>query len=317
MLTLFSTPKPFVDPHIALIQRNALASWKALGKAKGIEIEILIVGDDEGVAKAAEDIGARHIPRVATNELGTPLVSAMFQRAAEEANHALLAYVNADIILFPGFVDALHAVQSRFGNFLAVGHRWDLDVTEKVDFDDAAALRAFQKRADTDAEKKEPWAIDFFVFKKGLWPKIPDFAVGRFAWDNWLIYGAIQERADVVDLTDVAMAVHQNHDYRHVKTEKPGEKKEDPYTWDETKNNTRLAGQAALNYNIDDAAWRINLDHTFRPVIGPKRVKHELERIQTRIPATGPVIQGIKSIYARGRAALAENGNEDQNKETP
>ena len=30
-LTIFTAPKPFTDPHINLIQRNALRSWLALG----------------------------------------------------------------------------------------------------------------------------------------------------------------------------------------------------------------------------------------------------------------------------------------------
>ncbi len=31
-LTLFTAPKPFTNPHIALIQRNAFRSWQALGE---------------------------------------------------------------------------------------------------------------------------------------------------------------------------------------------------------------------------------------------------------------------------------------------
>jgi len=41
LITLFSAPKPFTNPHIALIQRNALASWRALGP----EVSAALVGD--------------------------------------------------------------------------------------------------------------------------------------------------------------------------------------------------------------------------------------------------------------------------------
>ena len=44
LLTLFTTPKPFKDPHIITIQRNALRSWQALGD----EVEVLVIGNDEG-----------------------------------------------------------------------------------------------------------------------------------------------------------------------------------------------------------------------------------------------------------------------------
>ena len=40
LLTLFSAPKPFTDPHIALIQYNAIQSWTLLP-----DVEIILLGD--------------------------------------------------------------------------------------------------------------------------------------------------------------------------------------------------------------------------------------------------------------------------------
>ena len=45
MLTIFTSARPFTDPHIATIQRNAIISWKKLRP----HCEIIIVGDEEGV----------------------------------------------------------------------------------------------------------------------------------------------------------------------------------------------------------------------------------------------------------------------------
>jgi len=61
-LTLFTCPKAFTG-LVGRIQRNALANWKALGP----EAEILLMGDDPGVAEAAEEFGCRHVPDVARN----------------------------------------------------------------------------------------------------------------------------------------------------------------------------------------------------------------------------------------------------------
>jgi len=47
LLTLFTAPKPFVDPHISLIQTNMLRNWQALGP----EIEIVVIGDEPGIAE--------------------------------------------------------------------------------------------------------------------------------------------------------------------------------------------------------------------------------------------------------------------------
>ena len=48
MLTLFTAPKPFRG-HIGLIQANAIRSWMALAP----DIEVLLVGDEPGLAEAA------------------------------------------------------------------------------------------------------------------------------------------------------------------------------------------------------------------------------------------------------------------------
>jgi len=98
-LTLFTAPKPFTNPHIATIQRNALRSWQALGES----VEIVLIGSDEGIAVAAAEFGFRHLPDVPVNQLGTPLISGIFKLGREVNQSPLLAYVNADIILFQIF----------------------------------------------------------------------------------------------------------------------------------------------------------------------------------------------------------------------
>jgi hypothetical protein len=52
LLTIFTAPKPFVDSHIAVIQRNAIQSWLHLGA----EVEVLLVGDELGMAQVARRI---------------------------------------------------------------------------------------------------------------------------------------------------------------------------------------------------------------------------------------------------------------------
>src|SRR5512146_740614 len=93
-LTLFTAPKPFTNPHIALIQRNAIQSWKQLGE----EIEVILVGDERGLAEAARELGVCHLPQVQRNAQGTPLVSSIFELPRRVSNSPVLAYVNADII---------------------------------------------------------------------------------------------------------------------------------------------------------------------------------------------------------------------------
>ena len=129
LITLFTAPKPFTNPHIATIQRNAIRSWTALP-----EVEVVLLGEEVGLAEAAAELGVRHIAQVRRNASGTPLVSSMFELARQLNDSPLLACVNADILLLPDFVEAAHQAQTLTERFLVVGQRWELDVTETLDF---------------------------------------------------------------------------------------------------------------------------------------------------------------------------------------
>jgi Macrocin-O-methyltransferase (TylF) len=129
MLTLFSTPKPFRG-HSGIIQRNALQSWKRLHT----DAEVILFGNDEGTAEVCRELELRHEPEVLWTEHGTKRLDSIFGRAQEIARHDVLSYVNCDIILTHGFIDALQRLLAWRSRFLMVGCRWDTDVTEPLDF---------------------------------------------------------------------------------------------------------------------------------------------------------------------------------------
>ena len=246
MITLFTTPKPFRG-HIATIQRNAIQSWLRLRPP----CEILVLGDDEGTADVAAEFGLRHIPAIARNEYGTPLLDSIFESAQASASYPLLAYLNADIILLSDFVSAAQRIPFR--RFVMVGRRWDLDLNRALDFSHPgweADLRAhLAERGVLHGIK----GMDYFVFPAGLWGSIPSFAIGRPAWDNWMIYRAYTLGIAVVDATSAITAVHQTHDYAHVPAG-TGQTWEGP----EARRNRALAGNLKYNFNLADANWRLD-----------------------------------------------------------
>ena len=67
MITIFSIPKAPVG-HTRVIQENAVRSWKALENC-----EVILFGDEPGLADFAAELGVKHFPDIACNELGTPL----------------------------------------------------------------------------------------------------------------------------------------------------------------------------------------------------------------------------------------------------
>jgi hypothetical protein len=255
MLTIFATPKPFRG-HAAVIQRNAIRSWTLLRPA----CEIILMGNDEGTADIAAELGVRYVPEVARNAFGTPLVSDLFKQAQQLSVSNLFCYVNSDIILMSDFMQAVQRVVDHKSRFLLVGQRWNFDVKEVLEFkpDWEEQLRS---QVQTCATLAGACAIDFFVFPRGLLGEIPPFAIGRPDWDRWMLYRARALSVPLIDATPVVMAVHQNHDYSHLPQVKEGlwTGEEQLRTGEEQLANIKLAGSAARAFTL------FNVTHVLTP----------------------------------------------------
>src|SRR6266567_6846933 len=128
MVTIFTIPKAF-SGHADVIQRNAIRSWLAIQPRP----DVILCGDDPGVAEAARELGTRHVPHLARNAFGTPILSSAFTEMSRIARHPLHCYANADIIFTRDFAEALKHVS--FPRYLLVGRRWNLDIREPVAVD--------------------------------------------------------------------------------------------------------------------------------------------------------------------------------------
>ncbi len=240
-LTIFTAPKPFTDPHIALIQRNAILSWLHLGP----RVAVILLGEEQGLAEFADEHGIKHIRDVACSPSGTPLVSSMFALAREHSTSPLLACVNADILLMPDFVEGALNAASQSENFLLVGQRYDMDVREPLEFNPDWPVR-LRQRAQTQGKLHRASGSDYFVFPRECFTDMPAFAIGRAGWDNWMIYAGRRSGWPVIDGTASIMIVHQNHDYRHLPGGQPH------YRHPETYENVRLAGGKRAIFELRD-----------------------------------------------------------------
>ena len=242
MLTIFTAPKPFTDPHIRLIQRNAIQSWLHLGP----DVEVILVGEEDGLAETAAEFGVKLLADVRRNAFGTPLVSSIFNLAREASQSPVLAYVNADILIMPDFVNAALEVHEKYANYLIVGQRWDLDVREALTFPETW-VEALKERADQMGRLHPRGGSDYFIYPRDSFKDIPDFAVGRAGWDNWMFYKARYEGWPLIDGTQSIQIIHQDHDYRHLPKGQPH------YRLPETTDNIQLAGGARTIFNLLDA----------------------------------------------------------------
>lgn len=208
MLTIFACPKPFTDPHIATIQRNAIRSWTLLVPRP----EIVLFGDEEGLAEAARELRVEHYPSVPRNSTGLPLLSGVFQAAEDRFSSPLLAYVNADILLMGDFMAAVAAVSRKRRRFMMGGRPWDLSVEGLLDFAPGweDRLRGLVRSHGTLRGMR---ACDYFVYPRGFWRDLPPLALGRPYFDNHLMHRCRRAGGSLIDATDGVMAVHQSHSY--------------------------------------------------------------------------------------------------------
>jgi len=252
MLTFFTIPKAF-SGHSNVIQRNAIQSWLHVPAC-----EIILCGDDAGILEVAKEFGVVHIPKIEKNEFGTPLLDSAFTIAQRRATYDILVYINTDIIVTSDFIKAVQTIPLPL--FLGSGRRWDLDITEELDFSDVDWEKNLKARIDLKGRLHGFSGIDYFIFPRNFRHELPAFAVGRPGWDNWLIYHTRSLNIPVIDATEAITIVHQSHDYSHSPY---GRKKrvEGP----EAKRNFELAGGFSHMMTLRDADFILTLEGVKKP----------------------------------------------------
>lgn len=265
-----------------MIQRNAIKSWTLLE-----DVEVILLGNESGIAEIAKELNIKHFPNVKVNENGTPLISSMFEIARENSNGELLCIINADMILMSDFVDATLESNSLLfekqtasrltPKFVLLSQRWDYDITSPIDFAEGWESR-LKESVRKQNQLHRPAGSDFFLFPKSCYQDIPNFTIGRAGWDNWMIYKARKENWAVIDCTPSLMIVHQNHDYSHLPNAKPH------YDHPDTNVNIHLAGgQANIRYTILDATHQLVDGKLSRPKMTSLRFMRKIELFLRKI----------------------------------
>ncbi len=276
-ITILAMPKPF-EGHIGIIQRNAIKSWTKLQPKP----EIFLFGEEVGTAEVAAELRIGHLRDIQRSELGTPLLNDLLNRAREVAKTPLLAYVNCDIILLQEFQDAVLAAHRQFSQFLAVAYRWEIDLCTEIDFADDRPLRVDQLPAGRPGHHT---AIDVFVFHREMYGDVPPLVLGRAWFDQWLIKDALLDDVPVVDVTRVARAIHQQHDYGHIEGGQRG-----AYAGEEARRNLEIYGGVQHAYTLLQATHELLPDGAIR------RTRYRAETFRLRqwlwrtfVERTGPL----------------------------
>lgn len=266
MLTIFSIPKVFKGP-VGVIQRNAIRSWTLLEPRP----DITLFGKNEGTIEVARELGVRHIPDIASNEYGTPLLDDLFRKAEADSRTGVLCYVNADILLMSNFMRAVDLAQKQLPRSLLISRRINLYVSERLEFQPGWESE-IKLRAKLGGVNEHHSCIDVFVFPKGMYPAVPSFAIGRLWFDHWLIKAVRLQNLPVIDASLIAPLYHQKHDYNYV----PSSAEHAP-RGKEAGRNLQLYGGVPQAYTLLDATHEL----TRSGVVRKARFRKPLYKIKS------------------------------------
>ena len=232
------------------------------------------------------------IPEARQGPHGTVLLGAAFRLVESRFPRATaFGFVNGDILLHPASSFAVAEVAGQFTNFFMIGHRMIVNIPLRLrqsfasrqqqqtstsmggsntsigqsDEEQSSSglsfrstfqwashpifIRSLQQQDRTDAEDLFFWSRGFFSKAK---IQVPDFHIGRPAYDNWLVHAAIHSWMPVIDATDVLIAYHQQHNYDHLREKGESSEKQKSY-WGGAEQEENYA------LGIDNGGWQHGL----------------------------------------------------------
>jgi hypothetical protein len=229
----------------------------------------------------------------------------MASLVAVQGRHDLQLYVNCDILLDDMLLTAMQTARNRFDSFLMVGERLDLKKNARVDVRQAGWADSLTRL--TECEKlvaHGPTGADYFGFVRGMWSDLPAVFMGRAMCDQALLHYALRRRIPVVDATLAITAIHQDHDYRHLR----GGREEVRRGVDRA----LMAKAHGLRFSlptVTDADWRFGIGGGLEPNRRPRRLLRRLElvlRYRFKIELAATIIRFLQ--YAGGKRRIEPLG---------
>ena len=202
MITIFSIPKPFINEN-KNIQINSIKNWSEIKKSR-----IILFGNKDEDLNIPIEYKNLLIKSLGSNSYQTPLISDAFKNIKKESKDDIIIYTNCDIIFSEEINLIINFISSNFqklGNFLCYGRRRDLSC--ELDYQNIK-----NKNFLINNSKLHSYSgIDYLIYKKDAEFELPNFAVGRPGWDNWLVYNLFKKGFKLIDVTKVLNVYHQKH----------------------------------------------------------------------------------------------------------
>jgi hypothetical protein len=212
---LFTTVRHTNDSLREIMLNNSLSSIRYLNKTPGTGDNFIII----------INFSADGTDGIRRNKFDTPILRSMFLEAMIQYPEAkTYTYFNGDLVFDHNWLDTVETSLIETSNsikvfgkeFLLVGQRYNIPWAShhtQLNPEDSKQFDMFLKMATLYRVD----AIDYFTFTANAWDwnLIPDFVIGRPAYDNWIIHHAwitLNPRLTVIDGTNTVPVLHQSLD---------------------------------------------------------------------------------------------------------
>ena len=196
--------RSLVDGEWGRIYGNGIRSWQQLTPAP----EVIIFGQECHRAEC-DVLGIRYIEAPCDAD-GLPLVNKCLALVEQYASHAVKCYLCPDLILDQDFVSAANYCNHWLRGWLAIGRRYTVAIPEVVDYANGG-LAAAQRVAKEQGEMEHGGVVSYLMYTHYIWQDMPDFRCNHGVYDNYMVWYALAVGLPVIDITGLAIVVHQEH----------------------------------------------------------------------------------------------------------
>ncbi len=210
ILTLFTTLRDVNTRR--QIHNNTVANWSGL--LPFVQPVLFILPRDNPIwIRAALDQGWK-VERSVRTRSGIPVLKDMFKVVASKHRSPFLGFANADDLFGASLI--LTLLQLSCSHYDVIHDRVSLIVGRRRNIDerhvgsDVSGMAVDRKGK--SMRQFHGLAQDYFIVSRHsgfCWENVPDFVVGRYGYDNWLITMAQQWNVTLVDASATITVLHQ------------------------------------------------------------------------------------------------------------
>jgi hypothetical protein len=207
----FITALKKFDEEFGPIQRSALYSWGANA------VPVYAISDELYTYAGLTTLEGVKTGRDLKFKTSSPLINDLIKQALPKISTPLVGFINSDIIILEDFADKIAQIVLKYGpDIFMTGTRYQIKLPYEVDSPESYARIQGEERRIYD----EMSSADIFIASKEFYAKMadamPNFIMGRYAWDNWIHTYAEINIKEKYNCTKVLPTLHCVHSIEHI-----------------------------------------------------------------------------------------------------